>query len=377
MARETKVGLLAGLAFIVCFAVILANRGQDERFRGLVDRTWLLNEPAYGEPSARGGEVGQVGGRSHSSQPGLREAPSAYLPRDPSRLDHQPSVPYGAMETNDTRQAGGHRYVMPSVGPAVTTAELPRALDQAHGSWPESRYSPTTGAEVGAPLTAAPAATSSMTAQLRPDDFARGGGVDSATMDNRTPPNAIIETKESNPNPALRSKAMTVHKVALGETLSSIVAAHYGSRSQKYVDAVVHANRSVLSNPDVLPSGIELQIPVFNDGSAREATRARASEAPAKKAGSAPATKGTRDEARPIPQRREAKPSPIGVTRWYQVKKNDRFVSIAREQLGDAARWREVYEMNRDKFPDPERIREGVRIKLPANEMVAERGSRR
>lgn len=29
MARETKVGLLAGLAFIVCFAVILANRGRE------------------------------------------------------------------------------------------------------------------------------------------------------------------------------------------------------------------------------------------------------------------------------------------------------------------------------------------------------------
>ena len=29
MARETKVGLLAGLAFIICFAVILANRGAN------------------------------------------------------------------------------------------------------------------------------------------------------------------------------------------------------------------------------------------------------------------------------------------------------------------------------------------------------------
>ena len=31
MAGETKVGLLAGLAFIICFAVILANRGQTQR----------------------------------------------------------------------------------------------------------------------------------------------------------------------------------------------------------------------------------------------------------------------------------------------------------------------------------------------------------
>ena len=30
MARETKVGLLTGLAFIICFAIILANRGRQE-----------------------------------------------------------------------------------------------------------------------------------------------------------------------------------------------------------------------------------------------------------------------------------------------------------------------------------------------------------
>ena len=29
MAKETKVGLLAGLAFIICFAVILTNKGSD------------------------------------------------------------------------------------------------------------------------------------------------------------------------------------------------------------------------------------------------------------------------------------------------------------------------------------------------------------
>jgi hypothetical protein len=41
-------------------------------------------------------------------------------------------------------------------------------------------------------------------------------------------------------------------------------------------------------------------------------------------------------------------------------------MGIAREQLGDVRRWREIYELNKDKFPDPQFIREGVRIKLPA-----------
>jgi nucleoid-associated protein YgaU len=47
------------------------------------------------------------------------------------------------------------------------------------------------------------------------------------------------------------------------------------------------------------------------------------------------------------------------------VRKNDRYASIARDVLGDGNRWDEIYAMNKDKFPDPHRIREGVRIKVP------------
>jgi len=39
--------------------------------------------------------------------------------------------------------------------------------------------------------------------------------------------------------------------------------------------------------------------------------------------------------------------------------------------LGDAARWRELHELNKDKFPDPKMIREGVRIKLPTTKVPA------
>ena len=63
--------------------------------------------------------------------------------------------------------------------------------------------------------------------------------------------------------------------------------------------------------------------------------------------------------------------------RWYQIKKNDRYVSIAREQLGNGNRWKELYELNRDKFPDPQRIREGVRIRIPTDDILSMSGARR
>ncbi len=56
------------------------------------------------------------------------------------------------------------------------------------------------------------------------------------------------------------------------------------------------------------------------------------------------------------------------------MQKNDRYASIARSQLGDAGRWQEVYELNKDKFPNPQHIREGVRIKLPVPMTLASAG---
>ncbi|MEK7756839.1 MAG: LysM domain-containing protein, partial [Planctomycetota bacterium] len=82
------------------------------------------------------------------------------------------------------------------------------------------------------------------------------------------------------------------------------------------------------------------------------------------------------EEAKNHPTKKSAEP-PSATYRWYQVKKNDRYASIAREQLGDAGRWRELHELNKDKFPNPQSIREGVRIKLPAAKVLASAEGRR
>jgi 2',3'-cyclic-nucleotide 2'-phosphodiesterase/3'-nucleotidase len=79
-----------------------------------------------------------------------------------------------------------------------------------------------------------------------------------------------------------------------------------------------------------------------------------------------------RRAARDVPNPQGPSPSaPAKAARWYQIRPNDRYVTIAREQLGDGSRWREIYELNVDKFPDPGLIRAGVRIMLPAEEVVS------
>lgn len=53
-------------------------------------------------------------------------------------------------------------------------------------------------------------------------------------------------------------------------------------------------------------------------------------------------------------------------TRSYRVREGDSFYGIARDMLGDATRWQEVFEMNRDAVKgDPKRLRTGQTIRLP------------
>lgn len=52
--------------------------------------------------------------------------------------------------------------------------------------------------------------------------------------------------------------------------------------------------------------------------------------------------------------------------RDYTLRRGDSLSIVAARELGNGARWNEIYELNRDTIgPDPERIRDGMVIKLP------------
>ncbi len=51
--------------------------------------------------------------------------------------------------------------------------------------------------------------------------------------------------------------------------------------------------------------------------------------------------------------------------RVYVVQKGDSLSQIAKEVYGDASRWREVYEANKDKIKDPKIIRPGQELRIP------------
>jgi len=52
--------------------------------------------------------------------------------------------------------------------------------------------------------------------------------------------------------------------------------------------------------------------------------------------------------------------------RSYVVTAGDSLSKIAEELLGDAGRWTEIFEANKDKIDDPDDIKEGQELNIPS-----------
>ena len=62
----------------------------------------------------------------------------------------------------------------------------------------------------------------------------------------------------------------------------------------------------------------------------------------------------------------EPKAAPLSASgRSHTVKKGESLWKIAKAELGDANRWKDIYEINRDKLKSPEALRDGMQLRLP------------
>ena len=53
---------------------------------------------------------------------------------------------------------------------------------------------------------------------------------------------------------------------------------------------------------------------------------------------------------------------------WYTVVTGDSLSKIARHFYGDGNRWQKIFEANRDQIKDPDLIRPGQKLKIPAEQ---------
>jgi nucleoid-associated protein YgaU len=296
MARETKVGLLVGLAFIICFAVILSNRGREDSVASTVP---FLPDMIGGAP--------QVAPTSPKTAVGL---PTGVAPAGAA---HPPSS----------------GTILPMTEPVLTQREenLERKVRDLEEQLARA---------AGATIPAQPQVSlSGQPATFVPPNAASG--------------TSTVDPAVSAPRQSAAADDSSAYTVRAGDTLFTIAQSHYGTRSKRVLDAIFDANRKHLPDRNQIRPGMVLRLPKLNDAPAKPVQRASDHAA---------------NEAK-RPQGPAPKPTAQAFT-WYQVRKNDRYASIAREVLGDGSRWREIHELNKDKFPNPDQIREGVRIKIPS-----------
>jgi nucleoid-associated protein YgaU len=353
MTRETKIGLLVGMAIILVIGILVSDHlAKDQE-----------QEPAQLSTLAPGVNSSLAPGRYDGQDPFARQFASP--PRqDPIPLPaelQRPALAAGAPGASESGLGTLAPAPIQESPPAqtMTSFPLPRndrpqpPVAQRIEAVPDAAPAP---AVAQAP--AAPASTPSGTAlvhyvranetlyniaalyygsgemwrsiqQANPDLVGPNGRVHEGVR-------LVIPHPTAEPVPAARAgtpapaKAATI-TVEPGQTLSGLAMLHLGS--SRHWRELLDANRDVLRSPEQLQPGMVLRLPA---GTAATRTPAATPATPT------PARPGT-----------------------YTVKPGDTLSSIAERLMGDTGGWRRLYEANRQVMRDPDNLTVGMELTVP------------
>jgi len=391
MGRDTKIGLLVGLAFILLFGIILAKRSAE------VD---LLSTPESAEV-AMGDDLVQP--RSASSEGDLTRA-APRMPGAETLVVHNdlaaaptesvstsgrwattpalaPAGPAASLASGGGTTSFGPSGVVSasrSAGPQpgfTTGPELPGTVVR-----PGSGSSHTSGlsfarARLSTPPLAAPVVSAEESVTLASGGSGEGtllavtGGRPTASGGSRRPRRATDATVLGPATlavaPAVAGKTYVVQE---GDSFYRIATRQYGDG--KHWKKIFEANRKEVPDPDLLRAGQKLVIPKL--------TVART----APPSPSAPA--GPRPELSTGPRAEASTPRSVPIVRTtplltlgpqaaaeatepevYKVQSGDSLTRIAERVLKDGSRAMRIYELNKDKLKDPNMLPVGVVLRLP------------
>lgn len=344
MTQETKLGLVIGGAFILCFSLILSNSENDniveQQIATLLSSTQDTVDSADLAPSGR-----IIPTQVHSAVPTF-ETPIQIEPRSAQLGTRPVQAAYDGGLNADPNELPSSDEKMPAHAEPVFDTGLRQSPPS---STPPSRSRVADAIANRPQTTSNDNVVAASNSSPRKEEQLRG-------EDSR---NGSFEKKEPSPKTSpqqrrQRPQRVQVYVVAKNDNLSKIAKKFYGKASKASVDLIFSSNRKILKDRDSLRVGQELEIPIIGDPK-KSRTSIESALAVARLTRPASSSKKVA----------EGKSSARKRWKWYQVKANDRYTKIAKEQLGNEDRWRDIFELNKKTFPDPNKIRPGVRIKLP------------
>jgi len=67
----------------------------------------------------------------------------------------------------------------------------------------------------------------------------------------------------------------------------------------------------------------------------------------------------------PEPVAVEPAPPPVPAAQTHVVAKNDTLYSLARQYYGDQSKWKVIWEANKDKIPNKDKLKPGTELTIP------------
>lgn len=434
MTKETKIGLLVGLTFIILFAIILSKKGpgntKTPNFTS-VDSLAMDTASPSGGIKPFGGD-GNVPVESKLPSP-VQNEPAA-----------TPTVTFLEEQVGQAIPEEGEP-LRPLPEALLNNLNMPMMESQIAGAGDEAdpedaAVDPLTEsvvATLNGNSNASPGLSSSSPLLLRNDASPANSAPMGAVPNSGTPTlaqnhpliginpspagNAPALTPDRTRTPAKPMTIVAVHEVQPGESLGKIAAKHYGRATPARVEAIFNANRDQLESVDAVKTKTKLNIPLLEgEYAGMFEPVSRLSPPPVAAAGGDAAARNPAVAARntgaagqrrddtiriPIPvDERVATSSAVptvdsgriatspqpGNTRdvaraqpivpsvqfsWYEVREKDTLSKIARSQLGSEAKYREIYKLNQDIIPDVHKLKPGMKIRIPSKSVPAQSSS--
>jgi nucleoid-associated protein YgaU len=319
MTRETKIGLLVGLAFIIIVGILLSeplNHAGEAQPAPLpyAGRNVLQSDAAPGSGNTQ---------PPVSLQPDRAAAPTNPVPtrEEVAKSQGGISIQIGSGAVPSHTQVTNLSNAGNSTGPMADRGTA-TAQRQQHQTQPKAPENP------------GPVASNT-----RDPLFDAANQVGEELVPVGKNGNATGNPKGAAASPTTGNKT---YEAVPGDTLAKIAQKAYGSASKANRDAIVAANPSLKQDPNRLLAGQTYVIPA--PASAAPAAQAVAKEAPAKTE---------------------------SAEYWYTVKAGDSLWAIARDQLGDTATVAAIKELNEPTLKGSDGVKVGMKLRLPAKPLAS------
>jgi LysM repeat protein len=354
MTRDTKIGLLVGLAFIIVIGILLSDHltTATDPPSAPLDKSAFSVRQALGTPGA-GAAQAPITVVTPAVTPQQPVATSSEL-APPAQAVQIVKIGGPALPQQNNAQQSPSAASQPQRAGGDNNADVAKSDQTPPGQDPAATDSPV--------VTRIPSATTPSDSDL--SRIAQAGGEPIVAADNTRP--APAKTYVAQP----------------GDSLSKIAARFYGSGGKANRLLIIKANPSLAANENMIIAGKTYKIPALPTPAA--AVSSAASVAPEKAAASdsasanpttPPSVDDTAAKTAADTQEKSApdKLAPADANGYlYTVQPGDNLTRIARDELGDIHAIAAIKELNRDRLKGPNHdiLIAGSELRLPSKPLA-------